>query len=104
MVLTATSAQSLANRFTRYAAGSQTAWAIPLTADYTSTTWEDQVFRTGSVNQMDLGASGGSEKTSFYASGTYSNQEGILINNKRQRISTRLNIDHKATDKLSLGV
>ncbi len=99
-----TGAQSLANRFTRYAAGSQTAWSDPTAADYTSTTWEDQVFRTGSVNQMDLSASGGGEKTSFYASGTYSNQEGILINNKLQRISTRLNIDHKATDKLSLGL
>jgi len=99
-----TDAASLASRFTRYAAGSQTAWSDPNAPDYTSTTWEDQVFRTGSVNQMDLSASGGGEKTSFYASGSYSNQEGILINNKLQRISTRLNIDHKATDKLSLGV
>ncbi len=33
-----TGAQSLANRFTRYAAGSQTAWSDPTAADYTSTT------------------------------------------------------------------
>lgn len=99
-----TSLGDLETRFTAYAAGSESAWKDPNAADYTDTNWEDQVFRHGSVNQFDLSASGGGEKTSFYASGSYSNQEGILINNKLQRISTRLNIDHKATEKLSLGL
>ncbi|WP_324676418.1 TonB-dependent receptor [Hymenobacter sp. GOD-10R] len=88
------------NRFlTRYAAGN---------ADYAnsgvSTDWQDQVLRKTPFSQYDLSASGGNDKTRFYLSGLYSKQNGILVGNKFEKMSARLNLDHKATDKLSLGV
>ncbi len=91
-------------RFTRYAVGEKARWADPTSANYTNTNWEDQVLRKGSINQFDLNISGGTDKTKFYASGSYSKQEGILVKNSFERISSRINIDHKATDKLSIGV
>lgn len=87
------------SRLKRYSAG---------TNDYqtgaVNTNWQDQVFRKAAVSQYDLNVAGGNERTSFYVSGQYLDQNGILIGNKFQRLSTRLNLDHKATDRLSLGM
>jgi len=91
-------------RFTRYAVGDKTRWSDPTSPNYTNTNWEDQVFRKGSITQYDLNISGGTDKTKFYASGSYSKQDGILVKNGFERISSRVNLDHKATDKISLGI
>ena len=92
------------NRFTRYAVGEKARWSDPASPNYTSTVWEDQVLRKGTIKQFDLNISGGTDKTKFYASGSYSNQEGIILRNSFERISTRINLDHKATEKLSFGI
>jgi TonB-dependent starch-binding outer membrane protein SusC len=92
------------NRFTRYAVGEKARWSDPTSPLYTNTVWEDQVFRKGSTNQLDLNITGGTDKTKFYASGSYNKQEGILVRNSFERISSRVNIDHKASDKISLGI
>ena len=92
------------NRFTRYAVGEKARWSDPASANYTNTNWEDQVFRKGSINQLDLNISGGTDKTKFYASGSYSKQDGILIKNSFERISSRLNLDHKVSDKVTIGI
>ncbi|WP_345058392.1 TonB-dependent receptor [Hymenobacter glaciei] len=89
---------SIANRFKGYAAG------VAVDANYNvDTDWQKQVFRKGNFSQYDLNASGGTDKTKFFISGQYSTQEGILVGNKLQRIAGRFNVDHQATDKLTLG-
>lgn len=98
------SVEGLQNRFTRYAAGNRAGWEDPNSPDYIDTDWQDQIFRRGSINQIDLNASGGTEKTRFYVSGSYSNQEGIIETNQFKRYSGRLNLDQQATDKLSFGL
>jgi TonB-linked SusC/RagA family outer membrane protein len=87
------------SRLQRYGAGDPN-WE----ANNVNTDWQDQVFRKGSVHQFDMNAAGGTDKTQFYVAGQYMDQEGILIANRFRRLSTRLNIDHKATDKLSFGM
>ena len=90
---------SITNRFKGYAAG------VDVNANYAvDTNWQDQVFRKGSFSQYDLNTSGGTDKTKYYLSGQYSKQEGILVGNKLERIASRINVDHKATDKLTLGI
>lgn len=69
-----------------------------------STDWEKEAFQDAQMSSFDLSASGGNEKTQFYASGSISDQDGILIGNNFKRISGRLNLDHSATDKLKLGL
>ncbi|MDI9862123.1 SusC/RagA family TonB-linked outer membrane protein [Flectobacillus roseus] len=91
-------------RFDRYALGERARWQDPNSANYTSTNWEKQVLRTGKINQFDLSITGGNDKTKFYASGSYSKQDGIIVKNSFERISSRLNVDHKASDKVSLGI
>ncbi len=68
------------------------------------TDWQDQAFRTGNLLTADLSAQGGNDKLKFFASGSYSNQEGILISNGLQKISGRLNIDNKVNRHVDLGV
>ncbi len=79
-------------------------WATPGAPGYVDTNWEDQVLKKGSINQFDFSASGGTDKTKFFASTSYSDQEGILIGNRFNRLSGRVNIDHEASEKLTLGV
>jgi TonB-dependent starch-binding outer membrane protein SusC len=92
------------NRFTRYAVSDKTRWSDPTSANYTNTIWEDQVLRKGSINQFDMSINGGTDKTKFYASGSYSKQDGIIVKNSFERISSRFNLDHKASEKLTIGI
>lgn len=66
--------------------------------------WQDQVFRTGSVENVDLSASGGSKNTQFYASLSRNYNKGIIIENDFTRTGGRLNLDHTVNDKLKIGV
>lgn len=65
--------------------------------------WQSEAFQDAAVNKFDLSASGGNEKTTFYVSGAYSDEQGILIRNEFERISGRLNLDHNVNDDLRLG-
>jgi TonB-dependent starch-binding outer membrane protein SusC len=92
------------NRFTRYGLGEKTRWSDPASPNYTDTNWENEVLRKGNVKQLDFSVNGGTDKTKFYASAAYMKQDGIIIKNAFERLSTRINLDHKATDKLSIGI
>ncbi len=86
-------------RFTRYAGHSD--WRN----NETDTDWESLAYNDNSATKiLDLSASGGNDKTRFFASGSYSDQEGILINNAFQRMSGRLNLEHDATHRLKIGM
>ncbi|WP_310397055.1 TonB-dependent receptor [Hymenobacter sp.] len=86
-------------RLQRYSAGND---------DYktgaVNTDWQDEAFQRAPFSQYDLNASGGNDKTRYFISGLYSNQSGILIGNKFEKIGTRFNLDQKASDKLSFGI
>ncbi len=69
-----------------------------------NTVWLDEVLKDAPISNYELSATGGNEKTKFYAGGTYFDQKGIVINSAYQRLSGRINLDHQATDKLSFGI
>jgi TonB-linked SusC/RagA family outer membrane protein len=75
----------------------------PVWRNPANSNWQDQVFRKGSYREASLSASGGNEKTTFYVGGSYNQQEGILIGNAFERASGRINLDHKASDKITFG-
>ncbi len=88
------------SRFTRYAAGNEAGWRN----GETDTDWEAEAFQKAPMGQFDVSASGGDAKTRFFVSAQYLDQKGILIKNSFKRLSGRVNLDHKATEKLTLGV
>ena len=71
--------------------------------DY-DTDWQDEIYRTGNTQNYQLALSGGSKRVNYYASGTYFNQEGILVNSAYERASYLANIDAQVTDKLKVGM
>jgi TonB-dependent starch-binding outer membrane protein SusC len=67
------------------------------------TDWEKEAFQKGGINQYELSASGGNEKTRFYISGNHSDQVGILLGNTFQRSTARVNLDHSVNERLRIG-
>jgi TonB-dependent starch-binding outer membrane protein SusC len=72
--------------------------------DGISTDWVKEVLRKGIYQQYQLSATGGNDKTKFYISGGYRDEEGVQLNNRFTRFTGSMNLDHKATPKLSFGV
>lgn len=68
------------------------------------TDWQDEIYRRGFTQSHQLAFSGGSERTQFYFSGGYLNQEGTLIKTGFKRTTLRANIDHQATKWLKTGI
>ncbi len=67
------------------------------------TDWLDAIFRTATIEQFNLSMSGGDDKTRYFASGSYRNEEGTIIGSEYERATARLNLDHTATEKFSFG-
>lgn len=69
-----------------------------------NTNWGKAVLRDDAPStQIDLNVSGANEKTAFFLSGQYLDQEGIIVGNKLSRISGRLNVDHTVSDIFKTG-
>ncbi|HYK43955.1 MAG TPA: SusC/RagA family TonB-linked outer membrane protein, partial [Parafilimonas sp.] len=70
-----------------------------------NTDWTSLLYNHNApASQINLSASGGDNKTRFFASGFYNVQDAIVIDNKFYRYGGRLNLEHNPTDRLSLGM
>ena len=67
------------------------------------TDWIDEMLRTGGVHQLELSASGGSEKVRYYLGGAYRSEDGFLKGNNYDRVNARLNLDADASKILRVG-
>ncbi|WP_343910347.1 TonB-dependent receptor [Aquimarina litoralis] len=67
------------------------------------TNWQRAIFRAAPITNHQLSISGGKEKTKFYASANYFDQEGIVINSGLRRFGMRLNLDYKYNDWIKFG-
>jgi TonB-linked SusC/RagA family outer membrane protein len=77
---------------------------IPGVTDAVNTNWVDEVLRKGIYQQYQLSTSGGNDRTRFYLSGSYRDEEGVQLNNRFARYTGSFNLDHKASPKLSFGL
>ena len=69
----------------------------------TDTDWVKEVLKGGRSDDIQLSAKGGNEKTQFYISGGYFNQEGIVIESGLKRYTFRTSVDNQATKRLKIG-
>jgi TonB-linked SusC/RagA family outer membrane protein len=75
----------------------------PANATATSTNWFDAIVREGKSRIYDLSFSGGDAKTSFFVSGSYTDQDAQAIQAFFKRGTVRANLGHKVNDKLSIN-
>lgn len=69
-----------------------------------NTDWYDEIFETNPIKDYALSASGGNEKTRFFAGLSYHDNQGIIKKSRFQRYSGRLNLDHVVSDKITIGM
>ncbi|MDR1682400.1 MAG: TonB-dependent receptor, partial [Candidatus Symbiothrix sp.] len=71
-------------------------------AQGTDTDWQEVMFQTALIQEYRLNLSGGNESTKYSLMGGYLNQDGIVINSAYERLSGRINWEHKLNAKLKL--
>ncbi|TDQ09498.1 SusC/RagA family TonB-linked outer membrane protein [Pedobacter metabolipauper] len=76
----------------------------PGAALFYDTDWRDEVLRRGVTKDVNVSASGGSEKLKFYVSGGYFDQKGIIIGSDFKRYSGKINLSNDVNEFLSFGV
>lgn len=68
-----------------------------------NTNWYDLAFQPTKNQTYNLSASGGNDKTRYFGSGEYFDQQGGLIGSHFKRYGARLNVDHKLSEKFDLS-
>lgn len=66
--------------------------------------WQDLLFRTAMMQQYEVSVSGGAENTRYTFSGSYTNQEGIVINTDYERFNFRTNVSSKISNSINVGM
>ncbi len=77
---------------------------LPAPENNANTNWFDQAFQTAPNTLAELTASGGSEKSRFFLSGNYYQEDGILKGTGLNRFGLRLNFSHNFSDKLRVSL
>ena len=65
--------------------------------------WMDEVYNHGLRQEYNVSVSAGTDKSSFYASVSYLNNEGISVNSDFERLTGRLKADYQVKDWLKVG-
>jgi TonB-linked SusC/RagA family outer membrane protein len=67
------------------------------------TDWQDQIFQSAPIQSYQLASSGGSDRITYYFSGNYFRQEGVVPKSDFNRLTLRLNNDYTLTNRLKVG-
>lgn len=70
---------------------------------YPNTDWMKVIFGTGNMVNHNLSVRGGDEKTGFYLSAGYLDNEGIMKSTESKKYTLRLNLDHQLGKKVKVG-
>ncbi len=69
----------------------------------TNTDWQDLIYRPAPIRNYQLSVRGGSQQTKYYVSGSYFDQQGIILNSGFKRFAFKLNLDQEISKKLRVG-
>lgn len=68
-----------------------------------NTDWQDLLYRDAPMRNYQISASGGSDKTNYYISAGFFDQDGIVINSGFKRYSFKINLDQELRENLRVG-
>ena len=66
--------------------------------------WYDECVRVGLSQDYQVSVSGGTDKVSYYFSGQYLDQQGVMVNDDFKKFSVTSKIDAQITDWLKVGL
>lgn len=66
--------------------------------------WVKEVLQPAPIQNYNVSLSGKGDKTSYFVSGSYTGEKGILQNDKFKRLTVRTNIESKVTNWFTLGL
>lgn len=70
-----------------------------------ATNWQNELFGRNIFSKFhNLGISGGNEKTKFNLSGTYNNDEGLLVGSGYTRLNLNFKLNHEISKKLQFDL
>ncbi len=67
------------------------------------TNWQDAVFRSAPMQSHQISATGGSEKSRYFISGSYYKQDGTVIGSDFNRFTARVNLDADLKKGFKIG-
>ncbi|MGB4655524.1 MAG: SusC/RagA family TonB-linked outer membrane protein [Bacteroidales bacterium] len=105
-VLSASELRDFANQKLQNSLAEHPNWTVDsiFTDGGANTDWQDEIYRIGITTNNNLNFSGGSENSSYYASVTHANWQGVMKGTEKERTTAKLNVTHKAlNDKLNLS-
>lgn len=70
---------------------------------YTDLDWQGPLMKTGFRQNYELNYSGGTNKTTYFSSVSYTNETGYLIKSDFERFTARLKVDSQIKSWLKLG-
>ena len=78
-------------------------YGVPGVDDQANADWQDGVLRSAPVSNAELSVSGGDERLRYRLSGTWFDQNGIVIHSGYRRAGGRLNLDFNPVSRLSFS-
>jgi len=71
---------------------------------YPSTDWWNIIMRDGKMQNYNVSATGGSDRSNFFISVGTRNENGLQINNDYKQYNARFNFDYKLKNNMNTGV
>jgi TonB-linked SusC/RagA family outer membrane protein len=73
--------------------------------DLADTNWLKELFTTGIANNLQVSASGATDKVQYLVSGGYYGVDGIIVenNDKYKRVNVRANVNVNVSDRFTVG-
>lgn len=68
-----------------------------------SVDWQDQIYRTGSIQNHSISISNANDKTNYLASASYMQNQSIIKNTDWKKFTAKLAVDHNFSKKLKIG-
>ena len=69
-----------------------------------NTNWLKEIFRPAFMQSHQVDISGGDEKTKYYVSTSYFDQDGIILNSDYNQVNVRLNLTSQLSKRIKVGV
>ncbi|WP_336516109.1 TonB-dependent receptor [Pollutibacter soli] len=67
------------------------------------TRWYDYIYQTGMSQNHSVNVSGATDRTQYYISGGFTDQDGMIVKNSFKRFTTRLTLEQKVNSWFTLG-